>query len=428
MKRLFLCLLSLLCAGILGAQPPRTRISVILEPDRADWTYRVGQEASIRVYVLKNNVPLSNLTVRCAYGPEMLPPVKTMLLNMPRREALLKTPGLQAPGFQTVRATVEVEGQTYSSYVNLGYEPEKIRAVTTMPADFEAFWDRTKEEAARVPLKPLLTPAPELSTSDLDVYQVCFQNNAPGSYIYGVLCLPRKAGKYPAVLQVPGAGVHSFSGYTSLASRGVITLEIGIHGVPLTLPRQTYDNLAAGALKDYAFFNLDDRETYYFRRVLQGCVKAIDFLYTLEAFDRKNLAVMGGSQGGALAVMTAALDSRVTCFTSRHPGMCDIAGYKYGRAGGWPVLKDPALSGWEKKLDTSRYYDVANFARLIRVPGCFTWGYNDTACPPATMYAAFNAITAEKVLMLYTETAHWHFPEQMAAVEEWALEKLTAPE
>jgi cephalosporin-C deacetylase-like acetyl esterase len=133
---------------------------------------------------------------------------------------------------------------------------------------------------------------------------------------------------------------------------------------------------------------------------------------------------MGGSQGGALSVITAALDARVTCFTSRHPGMCDITGYKYGRAGGWPVLKENELSNWEKKVEVSRYYDVVNFARFIQVPGCFTWGYNDTACPPTTMYSAYNTITAEKVLMLYTETAHWHFSEQMEAVEEWVLGKL----
>jgi cephalosporin-C deacetylase-like acetyl esterase len=414
----------LLILSALSAQPPKALITVVVEPDRADWTYRVNAEAGVKIYVLKNNVRLNGLTVKCVYGPEKQSPTGEMSLKITGTEAHMRVPGLKTPGFQTVRASVEAEGKTWSGYANLGYEPEAIRPTTTLPDDFAEFWDRAKAEAVRIPLEPLLTRMPELCTPRLSVYHVRFQNNAPGSYIYGMLCIPAKEGKYPAVLQLPGAGLHSFSGYKSLAERGVITLEIGIHGIPVNLPPEVYRNLASGALKDYAFYNLDDRDTYYFKRVFTGCVKALDFLHTLDAFDRTNLAVMGGSQGGALSVITAALDSRVTCFTSRHPGMCDITGYTYGRAGGWPQLKEKETASLEKKIETSRYYDAVNFARFIKAPGCFTWGYNDTTCPPTTMYSAYNVIRAEKVLMLFTETAHWHFPEQMEAVEEWVLQKL----
>jgi hypothetical protein len=33
-------------------------------------------------------------------------------------------------------------------------------------------------------------------------------------------------------------------------------------------------------------------------------------------------------------------------------------------------------------------------------------------------------VTAEKTLNVFAETAHWHFPEQNAAFENWVLEKL----
>jgi len=104
--------------------------------------------------------------------------------------------------------------------------------------------------------------------------------------------------------------------------------------------------------------------------------------------------------------------------------MCDITGYMHGRAGGWPRLNNPNEINIKDKLETSRYYDVVNFARQLKVPGCFTWGYNDRACPPTTMYSAYNVVPSEKTLMLYTETAHWHFQEQMDAVENWVLNKL----
>ena len=46
----------------------------------------------------------------------------------------------------------------------------------------------------------------------------------------------------------------------------------------------------------------------------------------------KNVIVQGGSQGGALAIVTAGLDKRVTACVANHPALSDMAGYKAGRA------------------------------------------------------------------------------------------------
>jgi cephalosporin-C deacetylase-like acetyl esterase len=416
---------SLVCASstiALFAQPSQTLYTVTVKPDKADWTYRTGEEAEFEISVIRDKVPLNNITVDCEYGPEAMPPVKKLKLEIKNSAVKLKVPGLKAPGFQTVRASFKIDDTSYSSYTNVGYEPENIQPTQVMPGDFQAFWDKVKADAAQIPLEPLLTLQPDLCTSALDVYHIRFQNEAYGSYIYGMLCVPKQAGTYPAVLRVPGAGVHSFTGDKALASRGVITLEIGIHGIPVNLPQQIYGNLASAALNGYAFYNMDNKDKYYFKRVYTGCQRAIDFIYTLPAFDKQNVAVVGGSQGGALSVVTAALDSRIKCFASRHPGTCDLSGFMHGRPGGWPGLKDQA--NIEQLLETAKYYDVVNFARTLKVPGYFTWGFNDTACRPTTTFSAYNVIRSEKVLKVYTETAHWHFPEQNAAFENWVLEKL----
>ena len=76
------------------------------------------------------------------------------------------------------------------------------------------------------------------------------------------------------------------------------------------------------------------------------------------------------------------------------------------------------------KIRTTGYYDVVNFARLVKVPGMYTWGFNDETCPPTSMHAAYNVVTATKSLKLYLETGHWQFPEQREGMEEWLQEKL----
>jgi cephalosporin-C deacetylase-like acetyl esterase len=77
-----------------------------------------------------------------------------------------------------------------------------------------------------------------------------------------------------------------------------------------------------------------------------------------------------------------------------------------------------------ENLETLRYYDVVNFARRLRVPGLYTWGFNDETTPPTSMYAAYNVITAEKSLLLALEAGHPTLPEQTAHMNDWLEAKL----
>ena len=47
---------------------------------------------------------------------------------------------------------------------------------------------------------------------------------------------------------MPGAGVRPYAGDTYTAPGKVITLEVGIHGIPVTMQQSVYDALAGGAL------------------------------------------------------------------------------------------------------------------------------------------------------------------------------------
>ena len=198
------------------------------------------------------------------------------------------------------------------------------------------------------------------------------------SRFYGVLCEPKAPGKYPALLSVPGAGVRPYRGLAEMAARGIITLQVGIHGIPVTMDQSVYDSLGAGALANYNTFGLDNRDRYYYRRVYLGCVRANDFLTSHPKWDGVNLAVTGGSQGGALSIVTAALDPRVRGLAAYYPALSDVTGYLQNRAGGWPHMfraaDGPLSHRSPDKIETSRYYDVVNFARRVKVPGLYYVG------------------------------------------------------
>jgi len=175
-----------------------------------------------------------------------------------------------------------------------------------------------------VPLDAKVTLMPELSTADINVYHVNLQNiRMPKAWrgisrFYGMLSVPKKPGKYPAILGVPGAGVRSY-GRDDRAVQGVIVFKVGIHGIPVNLPNELYQSLSAGILSGYSTYDLDDRDLYYYKRVYLGCVRAIDFIFSLTEFDGKTLAVTGGSQGGALSMVTAGLDNRVKYLAAYYP-------------------------------------------------------------------------------------------------------------
>jgi cephalosporin-C deacetylase-like acetyl esterase len=65
-----------------------------------------------------------------------------------------------------------------------------------------------------------------------------------------------------------------------------------------------------------------------------------------------------------------------------------------------------------------------NFARRVTVPGYYSWGYNDTTCPPTTCYAAYNVIPADKQLGLTLELGHDYTPEQADASNRWLWEHM----
>lgn len=419
------CMLS---AFILSAQPVEKLVKIMVAPDHANWVYNPGEKANFQVSVMKNSEPIQNVKIKYEFGPEMITPVKRDSAVLKDGQFRIEGGTLKEAGFLRCKVSAVVDGVRYENLATAAYSPEQIKPTTELPADFVQFWDKAKAEAAKIPMDAKLTLLPDRCTEKVNVYQANIQNYRVGTRLYGILCVPKKAGKYPAVLKVPGAGVRPYGGDIAMAETGIITFEIGIHGIPVTMDPSVYMDMGRSVLDGYPFFNLDDRDRYYYKRVYLGCVRAIDFIYSLPEFDGSSLGVTGGSQGGALSIVTAGLDSRIKYLAAFYPALCDVTGYLYGRAGGWPHMfndANKAFNAKKDKIETSKYYDVVNFARMVKAPGYYSWGYNDVTCPPTSMYSAYNVIQAPKNLVIFEETGHWTYPEETEKLRNWLVEKLT---
>ena len=250
-KGIILFLLLLVClSDLCYAQKTNIKDYVRIEiaPDHDDWTYRVGETASLQLRVVRNNIPLKNVELSYEIGPEKMAPVKTGKSMMEKGVLKVNAGTMKAPGFTTCTASVTVDGVDYTNFINIGFSPESLQPTTTLPDDFLLFWEKSLAEVAKIPMEPIMTLIPDLSTSSLNVYEVRLQHYKKESYIFGTLCVPTRPGKYPAVLRVPGAGVKSNPAEMVLADKGMITFSIGIHGIPQDLPKDVYASLQNGEI------------------------------------------------------------------------------------------------------------------------------------------------------------------------------------
>ena len=423
----FLIMALLVFAEYAVTQPREQYVKVIVSPDHPDWLYKTGEKVKFTIRVLKDGNTVEGINVRYDIKPEMMETVRSGDEILKKDEIVVDGGTMNSPGFLRCWASVVYEDREYRGYATAGFEPEKIKPTTTEPVDFVDFWEQAKKELAEIPLDAVATLIPERCTEKVNVYHVSIRNYPRQSNLYGILCKPKAEGRYPALLHVPGAGIRPYYGDVENAEKGIITFMIGIHGIPVTMENYVYSDLSEGALYRYMVANLDDRDNYYYKRVYLGCVRAVDYVFSLPEFDGETLAVTGGSQGGALSIVTAGLDNRVKWLAPFYPALCDVTGYIENRAGGWPHMfrnadaSDPVT---RKKIEVSKYYDVVNFARHVKAEGFYSWGFNDNVCPPTSMYSAYNVINAPRQLFLAPDTGHWTYPEQQERKNNWLLEKL----
>lgn len=432
MKHFLTLLLSLLIASCAFAEnyPYRSDILWVTEPDHSDWLYAIHEEAAVTVSLFQYGIRTDDVEVRYRIGPEMMPADTDGAVILERGQAVIAMGTMSEPGFRDLQLEASINGETHKHHIKLGFAPEQLTAYTKLPEDFEAFWERSKDEASKCPMTVERTFAPEYSSDTVDCYLIKLQAYEKRNFVYGYLTIPKGPGKFPAVFAPPGAGIKPMNPLKDLfyAENGFIRFDMEIHGIRPDLDRERYAEISQAfgrGNNSYLVNGLDDRDSYYMKKVYLSCVRALDFLVSLPEWDGRNLIAQGGSQGGALALITTALDSRVTACAANHPALSDMAGYKAGRAGGYPHLFTK-FEGMDTpgKPSTLEYFDVVNFARSIDVPVLMTWGYNDNVCPPTTSYIVYNTLECEKESLITPVNEHWISLKTRHTIMHWIKDRL----
>lgn len=435
LKTIFLLLAFILAMNMSGVQnikaenyPYKSDYLWLTVPDHADWLCQTGENAKVEVIFCKYGIPRDG-ELKYSIGNDMLQPDKHGSVKLKNGRAVINMGTKKTPGFRDMKLSVSLDGKTYEHHIKVGFSVDKIKPYTQEPQDFRSFWQKNVEELKQVPMSYTKELYKDYCTDKIDCYLVKLQIDKMGHSMYGFLFYPKNVqpGKHPVVLCPPGAGIKTIKDPMRnkyYAENGFVRFEVEIHGLDPRIPSETFGEISR-AFNDrnggYLANGLENKDIYYMKHVYVGLVRCIDFLTSLPEWDGKNVAVQGGSQGGALAIIAAGLDSRVTQCVANHPALSDMAGYAAkGGTGGYPhFCRQPQILSNKDCLNTLAYFDVVNFARYVKAPTYLTWGYNDVTCPPTTSYAVWNTLKCTKESLLTPINEHWTTTETNRGQMEW---------
>ncbi len=287
------------------------------------------------------------------------------------REAF--NPRFTMPGISDVWLRI-VDGNNrmlWNDRYRMAFDRDNFEPKLVVEPDFDEFWDQTLAQLRKIPLAPKTERVEKYKdVPDFEIYAVSF-NGWEGKRFHAMLYVPREGERpLPAIVSShPGTrgfginrGPDGVFGSNLRQDKRFVTITPLIRGHEIDAPDVPFNHPWWGPIKD--------RDTYVARSWYTAMVRAVDYLATRsDCVDMDRLVALGGSQGGALAIVTAALDPRIDyCFADcpSNAQAHEIMRYygSFGPSAG--ILPDGVtLEQGERILS---YYNPANFAPRIQVP------------------------------------------------------------
>ncbi|HEX4834429.1 MAG TPA: acetylxylan esterase [Trebonia sp.] len=302
----------------------------------------------------------------------------------------------------------------------------EYRTSTVEPAGLDDWWRGKVQQARDVAQAPRPVRYREDLYQSIEVHDTQF-SGAGGDLIRAWYLRPANAtGRTPHLVKFIGYG-----GGRSLPNDHLMLPALGYGLLVMDTrgqggrwsPGATGDSPAGGGVAGPENSTVMTRgiaspETYYYTRLFTDAVLAVDAVRALAGPDAP-LGVTGVSQGGGLAIATAALhgDAIRVCHADV-PFLCDFQRAitlapkpPYTEI---PEFLDRNVDLIDAALDTLRYVDCALLARRVTASTLVSVGLMDITCPPSTVFAAYNEIPAtDKEIAVFPYSGHDSYPSHV---------------
>jgi cephalosporin-C deacetylase-like acetyl esterase len=426
--------------------PPSVLELQFSSPQSDDMIFGAVKEVEIRCRAGVHSVGLKYAVSRNCMST---PFIQGEAVALPANTYVIKVPAEKLyPGFYDVKVWLDTgEAKPIEGKNVFGYRIEKMKVRETRPADFTEFWNQSKAVLKTIPLDAQIGEMKTFKGKEIDAYNLA-QACLPGDYdpkghkteeveaykisfasvnglrVYGWLAKPKGDGPFPVMLVLPGAGISPRPIPLEHARHGYLALDIQIHGHDVDL--KEYPNVP-GYYDNPTFAPV---EKFYYHTVYLNALQAIHYLVSRPDVDKRKIVLVGGSQGGRLSVVLAALDDRVAAAV---PAIAHYGNVVYGQ---WAEACSKAnKDGMDMEIppvpvDNAEqkclpYYDVMNFAPDVKCPVLMNMGLIDGCSQATGVWAIYQRLgSKDKQMVPLPGLAHDWSAEFDRRAWKWLDEKL----
>lgn len=286
------------------------------------------------------------------------------------------------------------------------------------PKDFDEFWNNGKKIIESLPKTFDLVPH-EIFSHVAKGYDLFFTAH-DGNRIHCQFIVPMdEKKKYPTQFQFHGYHGNSgdWSDKIGLAAEGYCVIAMDVRGQGGI--SEDSRKVSGGTLKGHIIRGVDDGpDELFYRQVFLDVYHLVRIACCLPQVDENQLSVYGASQGGALAIVCAALSPSVKQIFTLYPFLSDyreafrleVTQSAYEELAYWFRFRDPSHAKEESFFSVLDYIDIQYLAE--RVQGEVFWGIGlaDTICHPKTQFAVFNQLQGAKEMIDFPEYGHEYIP------------------
>jgi cephalosporin-C deacetylase len=285
------------------------------------------------------------------------------------------------------------------------------------PEDFDEYWDDGLEEVYGVAPRAEMLPA----RFGLKGFDCCdlFYTSANNARIHAKVIKPAHAESLPIALHFHGYSgrAYDWHEYVAFAAAGFCVFAMDCRGQ--AGQSQDLGGVNGNTLNGHIVRGLSEgKEHLLFRQIFLDTAQLARVAKDMPFTDSARICAFGGSQGGALTMACAALVPEISQLAPMYPFLCDFRRVlelnlqtpAYKELKEYLRMFDPTYERFDETMRTLSYIDIVNLASRIKGETLLAVTLDDDLCPPSTVFAAYNNITAPKDIRVYPQHGHEPLP------------------
>lgn len=281
------------------------------------------------------------------------------------------------------------------------------------PSDFIDYWNRQIARLNERDLEYELVKK-EFLNECADYYELYFKG-IDGARIHAKYICPKNRQNVPLILQFHDYKQSSKSWYH-------LTRYIGIGYAVLAMDCRGQGGMSedlGGVLGTtvcgHLMIGIDDElDQMYYRKVYLDAYLLSKIGSQLPQIDTKKIVSYGQGQGGALAIVVAAMNKEINKCVAKDPFLADfkrvwemdLDSLMYEGLRYYFRWFDPLHEREDEVFSRLGYLDVVHFAKQLNCKFLLGTGLLDSSCPPSTQYAIFNQAMCNKMHLVFAKFDH----------------------